>query len=143
MNVGIPFVMMIGLQWIAGLATLGALRVVMPRSMSVPLALLVGMFLHTLAFFGCELLNVPLSTGTLLVSGAVVAALPHMWWKNVSAFYGGLLSKPTWTLTLYDMIPLGVALYVAFIASWAACIARMERWAANNWCCRALDVLIV
>lgn len=120
MNVGIPFVMMIGLQWIAGLATLGALRVVMPRSMSVPLALLVGMFLHTLAFFGCELLNVPLSTGTLLVSGAVVAALPHMWWKNVSAFYGGLLSKPTWTLTLYDMIPLGVALYVAFIASWAA-----------------------
>ncbi|MBK7034268.1 MAG: hypothetical protein IPH49_13620 [Ignavibacteria bacterium] len=120
MNVGIPFFMMIGLQWIAGLATLGALRVAMPRSMSIPLALLVGMFLHTVAFFGCELLNIPLSTGTLLISGAVVALLPHVWWKNVSAFYSGLLSKPTWTLTLYDMIPLGVALYVAFIATWAA-----------------------
>ena len=111
MNVGIPFFMMIGLQWIAGLATLGALRVAMPRSMSIPLALLVGMFLHTVAFFGCELLNIPLSTGTLLISGAVVALLPHVWWKNVSAFYSGLLSKPTWTLRIFAFWPTSSRMY--------------------------------
>ncbi len=120
MNVGIPLIMMIGLQWIAGFATMGALRIEMPRSQSVPLALLAGMFLHTFAFFGCELLNIPLSMGTLLISGTLVAVLPHVWWKNVSAFYGRLLSRPTWTFTIYDMIALGVALYVAFIATWAA-----------------------
>ncbi len=111
---------MLGLQFVAGLATLGALRLEMQRSMSVPVALLVGTFLHSLVFFGCELLHIPMSTQSMLFSAVVVAAVPHIWWKNVTTFYGRLLAKPTWTLTLYDVVTLGVIGYVTFIAVWAS-----------------------
>jgi hypothetical protein len=110
----------LGLQFVAGFATLGALRVQMPRSLSVPLALLVGMFTHTLMFFGFALANIPLSIESVLGSAAVAAAIPHIMWRDVSAFYGRLLARPTLTLTMYDVVTLGVVGYVTFIAFWAA-----------------------
>lgn len=108
------------LQLIAGMATIGALRIHMQRSLVIPTALLVGMFLHTLAFFLCDLIHVPLSVQTLLICGLTTAIVPHIWWSSVSQFYGRLLTKPTWTLTLYDVVTLGVVGYVAFIAVWAS-----------------------
>ena len=120
MNATVPFLLMLGIQFVAGFATLGALRIDMQRSMAVPVSLLVGTFLHSLAFFGCELLHIPLSTQSMLLSAVLVAVIPHIWWKNVTTFYGRLLSKPTWTLTLYDVVTLGVIGYVTFIAVWAS-----------------------
>ncbi|MBC8125169.1 MAG: hypothetical protein H7X70_05500 [Candidatus Kapabacteria bacterium] len=120
MSATMPFLLMLGLQLVAGYATLGAMRLEMHRSMSIPVSILVGTFLHSLVFFGCELLHIPLSTQSMLISAFLVAIIPHLWWKNVTTFYGRLLTKPTWTLTLYDVVTLGVVGYVTFIAVWAS-----------------------
>lgn len=120
MSTTIPFLLVLGLQFVAGFATLGALRVDIKRSMAFPLALLVGMFTHTLLFFGCALAYIPLTIESVLGSALVAAALPHVRWSDVSSFYGRLLSRPQFTLTMYDVVTLGVVGYIAFIAFWAA-----------------------
>jgi len=116
----IPLIASLSLEFIAGYAALGALRVSMPRTATIPLALLAGFFLHTVSFFVCALCNVPLTLTTLMLSAAVTAAAPHVWWKNVQENYKRLVQTPRWTLSMYDVVVLGVVGYIAFIATWAS-----------------------
>lgn len=120
MSATIPLIATLGLQFVAGYATLSAMRVDLPRSASIPLALLVGMFTHNILFFVCALLNVPLNVTTMMASGLVAVALPHFRLDYVRNGYGRLFARAQWTLTMYDVVVLGVVGYVVFIAVWAS-----------------------
>ena len=83
-------VLMLLMQWTLGLLTIGAIGYRTERSFMLPLGLLLGMFLHSVAMFGAQLINIPLSLQTLLVSGGVALCLPLLRWKSIQSTLSGL-----------------------------------------------------
>jgi hypothetical protein len=116
----IIFVLVTLLQWVMGFGALGTMRTVMPRSMSVPLALIIGMFLHTAIFFCVDFFNLGMSQLMMTMTAILGVALTHVWWPRVRTFYDDLFKKPTFSLQLYDVVVLGVGLTIGYYVVWAA-----------------------
>ncbi|MEN9282321.1 MAG: hypothetical protein RL594_1256 [Bacteroidota bacterium] len=113
-------VLMLLMQWTLGLLTIGAIGYRTERSFMLPLGLLLGMFLHSVAMFGAQLINIPLSLQTLLVSGGVALCLPLLRWKSIQSTLSGLTISPRFRPTLYDVVLLGFLGYVAYMVVWAS-----------------------
>lgn len=116
----IIFVLTVLLQWIMGFGAIGSLNTKLPRSVSVPLALIVGMFIHTVLFFSVDLWNLGMSQTMLTVTGIAGVILTHTWWSRVRVFYDDLFKKPVFTLQLYDVVAIGMGLTVGYYVVWAA-----------------------
>lgn len=120
MNTTISLVLTLVLQLISGLGVLALLRPRITRSATVPSALLIGMFLHTLALFVAALASIEITRSTTMASAVAAAIVPNLLWPRVSQYYRQLLRAPSWTLSMTDVATLGFALYLAYAAFWAA-----------------------
>jgi hypothetical protein len=114
------FIMITMVEWMTGLGLLAMMRSKMPRSMSLPLALLIGMFVHSVIFLMTDVLQIGMGLNTMIASAIVGLVGTHLWWSRTKAFYTGLLARPKWTLTMYDMVTLWTALVAGFYVVWAA-----------------------
>lgn len=119
MNEGLVFALTLVLQWLAGLGALALFGVDTKRSVLLPAALLLGMYLHTVGVFVFELMHIELTRGTVLSGAAAMAVLLNCWWPRVQPLYRGLVSRPRWTLRMYDVAALLVSLGPLYIALWA------------------------
>ncbi len=120
MNSTLSLLITLVLQLISGLGVLALLRPRITRSAAVPSALLIGMFLHTLALFVAALASIEIARGTTMVAAVAAAIVPNLAWLRVSQYYRQLLRAPSWTLSLADIVTLGFAFYLAYAAFWAA-----------------------
>ncbi|MCU0329779.1 MAG: hypothetical protein MUC47_02245 [Candidatus Kapabacteria bacterium] len=109
------------LQFLLGLGTLGLFRAPLRRSWSVPLAMIIGMYGHTVALLLCDVFALPIngtvSTGALFVATVLV----HAYWPRVRPWYGDLVNKP-WkpTIRLYDLPTFAMLAYIMYIPLWAS-----------------------
>jgi hypothetical protein len=113
-------VLMLMMQWGIGLGTIGAIGYRVERSTLLPLSLLLGMFLHTVAMFLAQLAGVPLSMQTMLVSGTIVLVLPVVRWKTLRNTLEGLFALPRIRPTLYDVVIFGFVGYIGYMVVWAS-----------------------
>jgi hypothetical protein len=121
MKVEVPLlVLTVLMQWAIGLGLVGATGYRTQRSTLLPMALLLGMFVHSLALFVAQLFGVPISLQTMLVSGVISMLLPALRWKTVRVSLDGLLSVPRFRPTLYDVIIVGFIGYVSYMVIWAS-----------------------
>lgn len=116
----IIFVLVVLLQWIMGFGALGSLNTRLPRSVSVPLALIVGMFVHSVLFFSIDLWNLGMSQSMMTVTAIAGVLITHAWWPRVKTFYDDLFKKPVFTLQLYDVVAIGMGLTAGYYVVWAA-----------------------
>jgi len=96
------------------------MRTKMPRSMSIPLALLVGMFIHSLLFIGMDLAHLGMGRNTMVATAIGGFILSHAWWGRTVAFYRDLVARPAFTLKMYDMITLWAGGTIGYYVVWAA-----------------------
>lgn len=113
------FIVTLILQWLSGIGALGLTRVEAKRSVILPAALLLGMFLHTLGVFALELFKVQLTTGSIFGVLAVLAICLNAWWPRVSPLYRQLVALPRWSLRMYDIAALAISTGPLYIAIWA------------------------
>ena len=116
----IPFIFVTILEWFTGFGVLATFRTRMPRSMSVPLALMIGMFIHSILFIGVDILHLGMKQSTMVGSAVVGLLLSHLWWKRVSPWYGELFARPRFTLRMYDFVTLWAAGAAGYFVVWAA-----------------------
>lgn len=114
------FVAHLAMNWITGLGLMGSLKTQLPRSMSIPLAPLLGMFVQTVLVFVVDLLPWGIGSGSITTATIVGVVLSHLRITPVREFYRSLVSQPRWTLTLYDVVLIIGALIVAYVVGWAA-----------------------
>lgn len=115
---GLMFVI-VALEFALGLAVLGRLRVQLSRPMTIALSVISGMFLHSLLLFLTQLVNIPISVGSIVLSalGGVVAL--HVPPQQLGSYYAGLFRSPRWTLSMYDVVTLAIGIYLLYISVWA------------------------
>lgn len=118
-NSALLFVITILLHWLTGLGILALARLDVKRSVLLPAALLLGMYVHTVGVFALELFHVSLTTGSILGVLAVLAVAANAWWKRVAPGYRRLLARPKWTLHMYDVAALLISTGPLYIAVWA------------------------
>lgn len=120
MNTTVSLVLTLLLQLVSGFGVIALLRPRMTRSMAVPTALLVGMFLHTVMLFLASLASIEITRSLGMITAVIAAVLPNLAWPRVASWYADLVRKPSWTLSLADIVTLGFASYLAYAAFWAA-----------------------
>lgn len=108
------------LQLLAGFGMMACTNTRLPKAMTVPLALLVGMFLHSVLLFVVDLFGLGLSFSMLMTSGITAAVASHVWLDRTRQFYQWLFSNVRFTLRLYDVVVLGYALSIGYYVVWAA-----------------------
>lgn len=120
MNTTVSLVLTLLLQLASGLGVLAVLRPRITRSVALPSAVLIGMFMHTLVLFLFALASVEITRSVGMITAVVAAVLPHVAWPRVTQSYGQWLRMPSWSLSLADVVTLGFASYLAYAAFWAA-----------------------
>lgn len=117
-ELGLPFVLL--LQTVLGGSLLGALGMRSTRTITLVLALFAGMFLHTVLFFACDLVGIPLTATSMFFSliVGVLATLPL--WKTTRTFMQHLQAPSKSNLRLYDIPVLGLSGYVFYMILWAS-----------------------
>ena len=120
MNTTVSLVITLLLQLVSGLGVIALLRPRITRSVAIPSAVLIGMFMHTLVLFACALASIEITRSLGMISAVVAAVLPNLAWPRVSKSYGEWSAMPKWTLSLADIVSLGFASYLAYAAFWAA-----------------------
>jgi hypothetical protein len=116
----VPFILTLVLQWVTGLGLMASLRSTLPRSVVLPVALLLGAFVETLAVIALDLAGVPhtFTSVTLATSGVALAA--HLRWNVVRSWYGAFLAAPTMRVRMYDVAAYTIGAYLVFAGMWAA-----------------------
>ena len=108
------------LQILTGMGVMACTNTRLPKAMVVPLGLLVGMFVHSVAFFGVDLIHWGLSFPTMVASGTLTAVASHCWIRRGREVYSWLFSNPAFTLRMYDVVALGFAVTTGYYVVWAA-----------------------
>lgn len=108
------------MQWAIGLGAVGAIGARIERTTLLPLSLLLGMFLHSLALFTVHLTGVPLSLQTMITAGLCAMILPLVRWTTVRTSLEGLFAIPRLRPTLYDVVIAGFIGYVSYMVIWAS-----------------------
>jgi hypothetical protein len=117
-ELGLPFVLL--LQTILGGSLLGALGMRSTRTITLVLSLFAGMFLHTMLFFACDLVGIPLTATSMFLSliVGVLATIPL--WKSTRQLVAHLQAPSKSNLRLYDVPVLGLSGYVFYMILWAS-----------------------
>ncbi len=117
-ELGLPFVLL--LYTFIGLSILGACAFRSTRTITVLLALFAGMFVHSVLFFACDLIGVPLTATSMFMSviAGVVLSLPL--WKTTRKLFEHLRTPSTNNLRLYDVPVIGLSGYIFYMILWAS-----------------------
>lgn len=115
---GLMFVI-IALEFALGLAMLCRLGVRLSRPMTLALSVISGMFIHSLLLFVTQLANIPISVSSVVLSALVGVVALHLPPKQLVACYADFVRSPRWTLTMYDVVALGIGAYLLYISVWA------------------------
>lgn len=118
-STAILFVLTLLLQWIAGLGVLALTRIDVKRSVFFPVALLLGMYLHSVGVFALELMHIGIHTTSILSVLFIIALAANAWWPRVAPTYKRLVQRPKWTLRMYDVAALVISTGPLYIAVWA------------------------
>lgn len=113
------FVVVLVLQILAGTGVLASTSSRIPKSMVLPIALLLGMFTHTVLFFCIDLLHLGFSVTTLLTTAVFGVVLTHLRMGYIQQWYRWLFSDVRFTLSMYDVVTLSYALSTAYYVVWA------------------------
>jgi len=108
------------LNWLTGFGVIASLRTRLPRTMSIPLAPLVGMFVHTVLLFLLDLLPWGIGPGSMTMVAVIGLVMGHLRWPLVKSFYRELFATPQWTLKMYDVVLIIGTLITAYVVFWAA-----------------------
>ncbi len=115
-----PLLISLLTQLISGLGLLAATNTRMVKSAVIPLAILLGMFAHTVAMFALQLVNVPLTLTSTLLSGAGCAILCNVLIARTSSFLTWFMREPHFNIKMYDLVVIGFAASVGYIVVWAS-----------------------
>lgn len=115
-----PLLISLLTQLISGLGLLAVTNTRMVKSAVIPLAILLGMFAHTIAMFTLQLVNVPLTLTSTLLSGAVCAILCNVMYARTSSFFAWFTREPNFNIKMYDLVVVGFAASVGYIVVWAS-----------------------
>ncbi|MBU3741917.1 MAG: hypothetical protein FGM24_06480 [Candidatus Kapabacteria bacterium] len=115
-----PFVLTLVLQWLAGFGVMATLRSTLPRSIVAPIALLLGAFLETLVVVAVDRLGIGLSFTSVSLGMTLVVLATHARWSVVKSWYGTLVSSPSVSIRMYDVVAFIIAAYLVFVGMWAA-----------------------
>jgi hypothetical protein len=116
----VPFILTLVLQWVTGLGLMASLRSTLPRSVVLPVALLLGAFVETLAVIALDLAGVPLTFTSVTLATSGVALAAHLRWNVVRSWYGAFLAAPTMRVRMYDVAAYTIGAYLVFAGMWAA-----------------------
>lgn len=117
-ELGLPFVLL--LQTILGGSLLGVLGMRSTRTITLVLALFAGMFVHTLLFFTCDLLGIPLTATSMFLSLIVGVVATAPLWKTTRQLVQHLKAPSKSNLRLYDLPVLGLSGYIFYMILWAS-----------------------
>jgi len=114
------FLLILVVQWITGFGIMASIGTRIPRPLSIPLAPLVGMFVHTLAVFVVDLLPWGIGRVSITVAAAVMLVVAHVRWTVVKTWYRELVAAPRWTLSMADLVVIIAGAIVGYVVSWAS-----------------------
>ena len=112
--------MIILLQWLTGMGVLALTGFRAKRSIIFPLAFLLGMFTHNIAFFLCDVIGVGIGLVPMLVSALVCVVATHAMPSRTKALYNFVVSKPAMNLRMHDVVVLTVGASLGYYIIWAA-----------------------
>jgi len=115
---GILFIVVV-LEFTLGLAMLARLGVRTSRPMTLTLSVISGMFLHSLILFLTQLVHIPLSLSSVVLSALVGVLILHVPPRRLITYYKELLRAPRWTLSMYDVVAICIGIYLLYISVWA------------------------
>ncbi|MBM4177968.1 MAG: hypothetical protein FJ211_01375 [Ignavibacteria bacterium] len=115
---GLPFVLLMHL--IMGGSVLGALGLRTTKTITAILSVFAGMFIHSMLFFGCDLVGVPLTATSMFRSAilGVLCTLPM--WKTTRDLVRHLRTIPPRGIGLYDIPVIGFSGYIFYMIMWAS-----------------------
>ena len=114
------FIVILLMNALTGFGIMGSLKTRLPRSMTIPLAPLVGMFVHTVLLFAVDLFPWGIGKESMTLVAVLALVASHLRWNAVRAFYRELLASPTWTLKMYDLVLIIGILITGYVVFWAA-----------------------
>lgn len=117
-ELGLPFVLLMNV--LTGAALLGACGLRTTRTITLLLSMFAGMFVHTLAFFACDLIGVPLTATSMFMSGIIPALATIPLWKTTRAMLAHLQAPSQQSLRLYDLPVIGLSGYIFYMVLWAS-----------------------
>lgn len=120
MTTTLSLILTLLLQLVSGLGVIALLRPRGTRSATIPSAVLIGMFMHTVVLFLFALASVEITRSVGMITAVIAGVLPNLYWPRVVQSYKQWLRTPTWSLSLADIVTLGFAAYLAYAAFWAA-----------------------
>jgi hypothetical protein len=117
-ELGLPFVLL--LQTFIGVSILGACAFRSTRTITLLLSLFAGMFVHSMLFFACDMLGIPLTATSMFMSAIAGVLLTLPLWKTTSNLVEHLRAPSKSTLRLYDVPVIGLSGYVFYMILWAS-----------------------
>lgn len=117
-ELGLPFVLLMNV--LAGAGILGACRLRTTRTITLLLSMFAGMFVHTVAFFACDLIGVPLSATSMFLSAIVPVLATVPLWKTTRELLAHLQAPSKHTIRMYDLPVIGLSGYIFYMILWAS-----------------------
>lgn len=117
-ELGLPFVLL--MHTLLGVSVLGAFELRMTRTITLILSLFAGMFLHTVLFFACDLVGIPLTATSMFMSLIVGVLATAPLWKSARKMLQHLQAPSKINLRLYDLPVIGLSGYVFYMILWAS-----------------------
>ena len=117
-ELGLPFVLLMNV--LTGAALLGVCGLRTTRTITLLLSMFAGMFVHTLAFFACALVGVPLTATSMFMSAIVPVLATIPLWKTTRAMLTHLQAPSKHSIRLYDLPVIGLSGYIFYMILWAS-----------------------
>ncbi|MBI2793967.1 MAG: hypothetical protein HYX66_04860 [Ignavibacteria bacterium] len=108
------------LQIVTGFGILAQCRFLSMRAAIIPLAFLVGSFVHSMLFFTADIFSIGLSQSSMIVTAGLCAVISHLRLRPVIEFYNYLVLFPKFTLQMHDVVSIVIASGLAYYVVWAA-----------------------
>jgi hypothetical protein len=107
-------------QLLAGLGFLATTSVRLPRSVVLPVSLLMGMVLHSIVLLLFDVFAIDLSKGAMVTAAGCAAVAMHGAWPRVRAWYATLFAAPSMQIRLHDIVTFVILAYAMYIPLWAS-----------------------
>lgn len=108
------------LQIVTGFGILAQCRFLSMRAAVIPMAFLIGSFVHSILFFTADVFSLGLSQSSMVVTAVLCAVISHARLRPVVEFYNYLVLYPKFTLRMHDVVTMVIASGLAYYVVWAA-----------------------
>jgi hypothetical protein len=117
-ELGLPFVLL--MHVLTGAGILGACKLRTTRTITILLSMFAGMFVHSVVFFVCDLVKVPLTATSMFVSAIIPVLATIPLWKSARVLLGHLQAPSKHSIRLYDLPVIGLSGYIFYMILWAS-----------------------